>query len=982
MKKKLLLFLVVTVVLIITSCTKQAPKKYKVSFDTDGGSPVTAITVNEGSIIDEPKTTKEGFVVNGWYKDKEFKEKWNFEKDKVKSNLVLYVLWEEVINEISIAELTEQLLTSPYVNPDLDGNYGLNDPSIVGVVEQDIVELYSAKPDANFLPENIFDFESIKTEEKLENDTVTWDYIISQVKETRVTSSKDIKIKLPNREIEIIASASATSSGVYSISINGINNLYVEGGKNTVLLIDTPESWKGGLLINNSENVQINNVHIDYKYSPTLAGTITDYSKEDLTITIEVPEELHETVVKYLDGSDLGSTLHSFIEYSVFTNAPKEKGNILIRNEGMFEDVTIINNGGESLDKIIVKFNEGYRTSFKTPRINDKVALGFAMYGNNGIGVQNSKNIYIESSGIYTAPGMGLVASNSENIYINKFEIKLIKERLMTTTADGMHLVHMLGDVKVTNSIIENTHDDALNIKSGYYYSLSSTDAQTKTLTLSRKTSSTPLPRVGDIIEIYGADDFDFRDRFTVVSVTGTEALMKVVVKERIAGSIDWTNAVATNVSFSPKFVFKNNIVRNKRNRGILVQVRDALIENNYFENVGHGSISVHSSLDIFNEATMPDNTIIRNNKLINNGYLLLDALRGDISVYAIAAGGKVAPPETIKNLYIFNNFIANNANTAISLRGVGGDNVSLENNLFYNSSRLYSSNLTEGAIELVNVTNIVIKGNYNYYTLGSDTFSGIIPAGLTKTSTISLEGNTNLHYQTIEGEVQSIVVKKVDDNNITIDGDVSEWLEKGTDIEIIGSSLATGDEILNSEFNSYFEILMAKIAYSDTGIYFAFDIKDDKLEFKTIHDFWTGDIIEIFLSTYIESPNADFMLFKEEGNVFQAAFAPTWETNFYLAPSRTNSEIVNSKNLWNVSFKTNDHGYQGEIYIPFTVIPEVKSMADSGEGVPIAIVIADGDRDEINRKRIQAGNVPHFVEAFKTKTVRMPLYIFSDTNN
>src|SRR5690606_24531460 len=148
-------------------------------------------------------------------------------------------------------------------------------------------------------------------------------------------------------------------------------------------------------------------------------------------------------------------------------------------------------------------------------------------------------------------------------------------------------------------------------------------------------------------------------------------------------------------------------------------------------------------------------------NKLINNGYLLLDALRGDVSVYAIATGGKVAPPETIKNLNISNNFIANNANTAISLRGVGGDKVSIENNLFYNSSRLYSSNLTEGTIELVNVTNIEIKNNYNYYTLDSETFSGIIPGGLTKTNSITLEGNTNLNYQTIDGEVQSIVVNK-----------------------------------------------------------------------------------------------------------------------------------------------------------------------------------------------------------------------------
>src|SRR5690606_18912155 len=151
----------------------------------------------------------------------------------------------------------------------------------------------------------------------------------------------------------------------------------------------------------------------------------------------------------------------------------------------------------------------------------------------------------------------------------------------------------------------------------------------------------------------------------------------------------------------------------------------------------------------------------------------------------------------------------------------------------------------------------ISITNNYNYYTLDSETISGIIPSGLTITDTIILEGNTNLRYQSVDGEVATLYVAKIDDSDINLDGNITEWSLIGTKIDIMGSSLATGEEISYSEYNNEFDVLMAKIAYSDTGIYIAFDIKDDKLDFKTIHDFWVGDIVEIFISGYTEAPNA-----------------------------------------------------------------------------------------------------------------------------
>jgi uncharacterized repeat protein (TIGR02543 family) len=979
MKKIVVILLGLSIAFALIACKKEQLIEYQVDFVTNGGSDIQSVTVEAGSKINEPSTSKEGSTLVGWYLEQTFITRWVFNTDVVNQNLTLYAKWQEDVEpDMSIQEHVQSLLGTSFTNQEVTSAFGLSNPQNVGVVESEIVEVYEEIADSLFEENAIFNFETIKNREAL-SDTATWDFVLNQAKTINEENSQPVKIKLPNRTINIVAGQSETAISNYSIGISGFDGIHLVGGNDTVLMIETPTVWKGGLIIQDTKNIQINSMAIDYKYAPVLTGIIRSYDLENLTITMDIPQSMKEAVSHFKAVPDLASQLFSFVEYNMFTGSPKENGNVLIRAQGIFKEVTIIENPGDTLDQIIVTFSEGYRNAFKIPRTNDRVALGFAMYGNNGIAINQSEDILLENVSIHTAPGMGLTAHNVHNLFVNRLNITLKDDRLMTVTADGVHIANSTGRVEVTNSLIENTHDDALNIKSGYYYALSNVDAVARTIVLAVKTETMPLPKVGDVIHIYGESAFDLRAKLTVQEVSGTSSIMEIKVAERLSGTVDWTNAVATNVSFSAEFLFSNNIVRNKRNRGILVQVRDAVIENNTFENVGHGSIQVASSLDIFNEATIPDNILIQNNKFMNNGYLLQEALRGDISVFAIARGGQVAPSGTIQNVSIVNNFIANTANTGISLRGVGGNTVFVENNLIYNAARVFSSNLTEAAIELVNVQGISIINNYNYNTIGSLTFSGIIPAGLTKTDSIVLEGNVNLSFQTADGEVLTFNVGFLNDDAITIDGQVDEWVGLGTDIVIDGSSLATGDEISKSTYQNVFHVKMAKMAYSDTGIYFAFDIFDDTLEFKTVHDFWTGDVVEIFLSTYLEASNADFMLYKEEADVFQLALAPTWASQFWFAQSRTNTNIINNKNEVETALIITDEGWAGEVFIPFTLVPNVKTMIDAGEGIAIAFVFADSERVDINRTRLQVGNVPHFVEAYKTKTARMPRYIFTN---
>jgi uncharacterized repeat protein (TIGR02543 family) len=70
---------------------------YTVTFNSQGGSAVNAITANYNTVITAPATpTNAGNTFDGWYKDAAGTIAWNFATDKVTSSVTLYAKW--VIN--------------------------------------------------------------------------------------------------------------------------------------------------------------------------------------------------------------------------------------------------------------------------------------------------------------------------------------------------------------------------------------------------------------------------------------------------------------------------------------------------------------------------------------------------------------------------------------------------------------------------------------------------------------------------------------------------------------------------------------------------------------------------------------------------------------------------------------------------------------------------------------------------------------------
>ncbi|MEY9980168.1 InlB B-repeat-containing protein [Lysinibacillus sp. RC79] len=67
---------------------------YKVTFDSNGGSEVPSQTVGYNELVKAPTTpVKDSYQFDGWYKDAELKNVWDFAKDRVTADITLYAKW-------------------------------------------------------------------------------------------------------------------------------------------------------------------------------------------------------------------------------------------------------------------------------------------------------------------------------------------------------------------------------------------------------------------------------------------------------------------------------------------------------------------------------------------------------------------------------------------------------------------------------------------------------------------------------------------------------------------------------------------------------------------------------------------------------------------------------------------------------------------------------------------------------------------------
>ena len=90
---------------VLLAFVEDAPEVYRVAFEYDydyEGTENAAYTNSGGTVSAPTEPKREGYAFGGWYSDKDFNTKWNFDTDTVTENINLYAKWTARIYPVTL----------------------------------------------------------------------------------------------------------------------------------------------------------------------------------------------------------------------------------------------------------------------------------------------------------------------------------------------------------------------------------------------------------------------------------------------------------------------------------------------------------------------------------------------------------------------------------------------------------------------------------------------------------------------------------------------------------------------------------------------------------------------------------------------------------------------------------------------------------------------------------------------------------------
>lgn len=485
-----------------------------------------------------------------------------------------------------------------------------------------------------------------------------------------------------------------------SVSATNLSDIYITGGENTKCIYT---GWMSYFVITKCTNFHINNLTFDINPSPTITGTI-DHVEEDSSfayIYVKPDEEYDLSNNEYskYNLKKTGSYAEYYYDEEYDAYVPDRSGN-LFYNYGSKGLTNLDYSSSTGLLKVSLSKSFPF-CSYSAPDEGTIVSVAFQVYENFGFYFKECTNSYMENVTTYTVGGMGFRTDNGKNVYLNR--VNFIREpgtkRLLTCTADILHTCNLDGEAIFSNGILEGSHDDAINVKT-FYTEIDSIKGNVTTVTQTQAEVVIGF-EVGDEVDVYNPSGMKYMDTFTVMGVekigNNYELTLDHAMPSR--GSNSYIGFSLGNATKAVHLTLENSLIKNKRNRGILLQGRNSVIRNCVFSNVNMGAVQVLSVDDTFKEAIVPQNIKIYNTKFLN--------CYDDLQIFTYDKNG-IATPGTLKNVEVYNNFFYNDTGTTLRMKGVGEINV--HNNLFYEkASKAYSCSIEDAS-------NVSITDNTYYF--------------------------------------------------------------------------------------------------------------------------------------------------------------------------------------------------------------------------------------------------------------------------
>ena len=418
--------------------------------------------------------------------------------------------------------------------------------------------------------------------------------------------------------------------GVYRLTTNealtleGLSDFTFDGGDSTFISHRRSAAF---MYVNECTRVRVANFKVDW-----------DWAREPLASLVRVAAVQKDSYdLEFVDYPDFPCKESHLVILSAFD--PKT------RSVGLEDGIT------RAIDFRRTNKPDAYRTWLAPNRVRVKQApagiapgqlyrLQHYYYQMNGVNMRSNAHLRLENVTILSTPGHAfLICGTQHHTLFDHVDIVAPKDdrrRIITCTADHLHMAQSRGYLKLDHCEFSLGADDILNMHdcSGF--------ARRKDVHTIRTQNARAYGRLpkGTKVELRHGD-------YSPTGFTGTVREIKTVDAKGAVYDITFEEEVPEQttdgfVMFDKTYDTQNVIVRNSyfhdnRARGLLILARNVTVENNVFRHQEMGAIKIETgyTFNVWSEGYGVSNVVIRGNLFDNVNPSGSNAGHGRRSIYS-----------------------------------------------------------------------------------------------------------------------------------------------------------------------------------------------------------------------------------------------------------------------------------------------------------------------------------------------------------
>ncbi len=422
--------------------------------------------------------------------------------------------------------------------------------------------------------------------------------------------------------------------------IKGFKNLTIDGQGSTFIFHGVIIPF----LVEESENVTIKNLSIDWHEPFHSEGLIVAHNEEnktfDMKISDEYPYEIRNGQIYFVKEyyeHNMGQTIlydpnrmaiaFNTDAYTPITNwSPATAKNNIDNIDYKYiwdKRAPEYKNLGHENRITVEQLSPGLVRVHKHGKQLPPIGTILTMKGEQGLNrvspafkVTHTKGFKGLNVNIHHAGGMGIIAENSSDLILDNFNITPSKGRMVSTTADATHFVGCRGKVVLKNCTFNNQLDDASNIHGTYQKTVDILgDNKIGVRMMHHQQKGFVIGKPNDSIGLVKLEKSFFPySKVTIKDIEYINSRYQIITFNENLPKNFKEGDLIENLSAYPELLVQNCKIGSNRARGLLISNPvSTVIENNEF-NTEMEAILIPVESSHWFESGNAANVVIRNN--------------------------------------------------------------------------------------------------------------------------------------------------------------------------------------------------------------------------------------------------------------------------------------------------------------------------------------------------------------------------------